>query len=194
MRAGQKTRRPAEPSGVGAEEGDPGWVCVGVITKPKGVRGAVRIATFTARPDDIAAYGPVRDRPGGGRAFSLELRETRKDGVVATIAGVTDRDAAEALRETRLYVPRTALPETAEDEYYHADLIGLRVELIDGTAFGTVRAVHNYGAGDILEVAPADGATEMLPFTRAVVPVVDIAGGRVVVAPSEVETERDERE
>ena len=192
MQATQRTRPRAEPSGAGAAERAAGWVCLGVITKPKGVRGAVRITTFTARPGDITAYGPVHDRPGG-QAVPLELGEIHKDGVVATIAGVTDREAAEALRETRLYVPRSALPEPTEDEYYHADLIGLRVELADGSAFGTVRAVHNFGAGDILDVARADGAQEMLPFTRAEVPEVDIAGGRLVAAPAEATSGHKER-
>lgn len=184
MRATQRTRPRAEPTGADAAERLAGWVCLGVITKPKGVRGAVRITTFTARPGDITAYGPVHDRPDGP-AVPLALGEIHKDSVVATIAGVTDREAAEAWRDTRLYVPRSALPGPAEDEYYHADLIGLRVELADGSALGTVRAVHNFGAGDILDVARADGAAQMLPFTRAEVPEVDIAGGRLVAAPAE---------
>ncbi len=120
MRATQRTRPRAEPSGADAAERTAGWVCLGVITKPKGVRGAVRITTFTARPGDITAYGPVHDRPGG-QAVPLELGELHTDAVVATIAGVTDREAAEALRETRLYVPRSALPEPAAEADQPAD-------------------------------------------------------------------------
>ena len=173
------------------EERDADWVCVGVIARPKGVRGAVRITAYTARPEDVAAYGPVYDRPGG-RALALELGETVRGGVIATIPGVADRDAAEALRGMKLYVPRAALPDPEENEYYHADLIGLRVELADGSAFGTVRAVHDFGAGDIVEVTRAEGdASALLPFTREVVPVVDIAGGRLVVSPPDESVEEE---
>ena len=184
MTAAREMRSRAEPSGAGVDERRAGWVCVGVIGKPKGVRGAVRVTTYTARPGDVVAYGPVRDGPRGS-VVALDLRETIKGGVVVAIAGVNDRDAAAALRGTKLYVPRSALPEPEGGEYYHADLIGLRAELADGSAFGTVHSVHNFGAGDILEVTRADGTPEMLPFTRAVVPEVDLAGGRVVVAPAE---------
>ncbi len=170
---------------------DTDWVCVGVVARPKGVRGAVRITAYTARPEDIAAYGPVYDNPNG-RAFALALSGTIKGGVVATIPGVSDRDAAEAFKGTRLYVPRAALPEPVEHEYYHADLIGLRVELDDGSAFGTVRAVHDFGAGDLLEVTHGDDST-LLPFTREAVPVVDIAGGRLVVSRPEVALAGEER-
>ena len=186
MTAAREKSLRAERSGAGDDERHAGWVCVGVIGRPKWVRGAVRIPTYTARPGDVVAYGPVRDGPGG-RVVSLDLRETVKGGVVAAIDGVSDRDAAEALRGTRLYVPRSALPDPDEGEFYHADLIGLRAELADGSDYGTVSAMHNFGAGDILEVTRAAGAPEMLPFTRAEVPVVDLAGGRVVVAPAEAE-------
>ena len=199
MTAARETSLRAEPSGAGVDERRAGWVCVGVIGKPKGVRGAVRITTYTARPGDVVAYGPVHDGPRG-RVLALDLRETIKGGVVAAITGVDDRDAAAALRGTKLYVPRSALPEPDGGEYYHADLIGLRAELADGGAFGTVHAVHNFGAGDIVEVTRADGIRVMLPFNLAVVPKVDLAGGRLVVAPAEAgpepetETEREERE
>ena len=164
----------------GADEA--GWVCVGVVTKPKGVRGAVRVKSFTAEPSDITAYGPLHDGPGGP-PIELESCEIHGDMIVARVTGVADRDAAEALRGKRLYVPRAALPEAGEDEYYHTDLVGLAVELADGARFGTVHALHDFGAGGILEVARDDGETLMLPFTRNAVPEVDIAGGRVVVAP-----------
>ena len=155
-------------------------VCVGVIARPKGVRGAVRITTYTARPEDVAAYGPVYAK---GVPISLAVREVVKRGVVATIEGVEERDAAAALTGTRLYVPRAALPAPGDDEFYYADLIGLRVELADGRAFGTVTAVHNFGAGDILEMARPDGGeAAMLPFTREGVTEVDVAGGRLVIA------------
>ncbi len=174
-------------------EADQGWVCLGVITKPKGVRGQVRIASFTGRACDLVAYGPLFDGPGG-RVVEVALRETLKGGVVvATIAGVADRDAAEALRGVELHVPRAALPEADGDEFYHADLIGLMVEDGDGAAIGSVAALHNFGAGDILEVARPDGDSLMLPFTRDVVPEIDIAGGRMVVTPP-IETSAEKEE
>ena len=163
--------------------GEEGWVLIGVVGAPKGVGGAVRITTYTGEPAAVAAYGPVYAGPGG-RALKLTVKEKARRGVVVTIEGVEDRNAAEALRGTKLYVPRTALPEPQEDEYYYCELIGLRVETSDGRALGEVRALYNFGAGDIVEVARGRGrATVMLPFTRAVVPVVDIAGRRLVVAP-----------
>jgi len=157
-------------------------ICVGVVTGAQGVRGAVRIKSFTARPEDVAAYGPVADETGE-RSFALRAVGRAKGVVIATIAGVVDRDAAERLKGVRLYVARDRLPAPGAEEYYHADLIGLAAVLRDGTALGRVRAVHEYGAGDSLEVARADGGTVMVPFTRAVVPEVDLAAGRLVIDP-----------
>jgi 16S rRNA processing protein RimM len=159
-------------------------LCVGVITGPQGVRGAVRIKSFTAEPADVASYGPVEDE-AGQRRFELRVVGSAKGVVIATIAGLADRDAAERLKGTRLYMARSALPEPEEDEYYHSDLIGLPMVLRDGTMFGTVRAIHDYGAGTSLEVAHQSGQLVLVPFTRAVVPVVDIAAGRLVVDPPE---------
>ncbi len=172
---------PAPKNEAAKNEAD--WVPVGVVGGPKGVRGAVRIATFTDRPANIAAYGPVYDAPGG-RPLTIETRETTKTGVVAVIAGVSDRESATRLRGTRLYLPRAALPPPKADEFYHCDLIGLRVEHEDGTALGTVAAVYDTGAGDVIEVE--GGARPLLlPFTKTVVPRVDIGGGRLVVSPPE---------
>lgn len=156
---------------------------VGVLGAPKGVKGAVRITTYTAEPAAVAGYGRLYAGPGG-RAVKLTVKERLKGGVVAQVEGVEDRNAAEALRGTKLYVARAALPEPEEEEYYHCDLIGLRVELADGRPLGKVRALYNFGAGDLLEVARGKSrASVMLPFTRDVVPVVDVAGERLVVAP-----------
>jgi 16S rRNA processing protein RimM len=157
-------------------------ICVGVITGAQGVRGAVRIKSFTAAPEDVAAYGPVEDEPRK-RRFALQLVGQAKGVVIGKIPGIGDRDAAEALKGTRLYVERSALPAPDEEEYYHADLLGLAAVLRDGTALGTIRAVHEYGAGDSLEVAADGGRSIIVPFTRAVVPVVDLAGGKVVIDP-----------
>ncbi len=157
-------------------------VCVGMITGAHGVRGLVKIRSFTADPAAITAYGPLVDETGG-RHFAIEVLGEQKEQWLARIDGVADRTAAEALRGTRLHVDRACLPEPAEDEFYHADLIGLGAELPDGTVLGTVRAVHDFGAGDLLEVARPGRAAAMVPFTRRVVPVVDVAGGRLVIDP-----------
>ena len=126
------------------------------------------------------SYGPLQDAQG--RAVALSLRGPTKGGLLAAVAGVEDRDAAEAMRGVKLYVPREALPATDDDEeYYYADLVGLRVETADGAVLGRVKAVHDFGAGDVLEVVFEAGGNELLPFTRDMVPVVDVAGGRLVV-------------
>jgi 16S rRNA processing protein RimM len=157
-------------------------VCVGVVTGPQGVSGAVRIKSFTGVPEDIASYGPLKDETGR-RQFSLHLCGTAKSVLIARLSGVEDRDQAEALRGVRLYLPRSALPQPQAEEYYHADLIGLEAVLHDGTKIGRVRAVYDFGAGDTLELARDGAPPVLLPFTRAVVPVVVPAEGRLVVDP-----------
>jgi len=155
-------------------------LCVGVITGAQGVRGAVRIKSFTVVPEDVAAYGPVADEKGH-REFTLRPVGRAKGVVIATIAGVTDRDGAERLKGVRLYVARDRLPAPGKEEYYHADRVGLAAVLRDGTPLGQVRAVHEYGAGDSIEVLRESGVTVMVPFNRAVVPEVDLAAGRLVI-------------
>lgn len=156
-------------------------VCIGAITGAVGIGGEVRIKPFTAKPQAIAAYGPVSD--DAGRSYTLTVVRPVKGGVAARLSGVTDRTAAEAIAGTRLYVPRAALPDPEEDDdYYHADLIGLAAETVDGAAVGTVKAIYNFGAGDVLEIAAPGGADSvMVAFTRDAVPVVDVSGGRIVV-------------
>src|SRR5271166_2440848 len=156
-------------------------VCVGVVTGPHGVRGAVRIKSFTALPEDIVRYGPLMDE--NGHRFELRLLGTAKGVLIAQLSGVEDRDQAEGLRGLRLYLARSALPQTGEDEYYHADLIGLEAVLGDGTPVGRVRAIHDFGAGDTLELARPGAPAVMVPFTRAVVPMVELAAGRLVLDP-----------
>lgn len=159
-------------------------VCVGVVTGPHGVTGAVRVKSFTARPEDVGAYGPLADE-AGDRSFELRVVGVAKGVLIARLAGVTDRNRAEALRGLRLYLPRAALPPPAPEEYYHADLIGLDAVLSDGSLVGQVRAVHDFGAGDTLEVTRAGAPPAMVPFTRAVVPIVDFDRGRLVIEPPE---------
>jgi len=159
-------------------------VCLCIVGAPHGVRGAVRVKTFTDEPEAVASYGALEDE-SGQRHFTLRVVGSAKgDGmVIAQLSGVADRDGAEALRGLRLYLPRSALPATGEDEFYHADLVGLAAALGDGTPLGRVIAVHDFGAGDVLEIARDAGAAVLVPFTRAAVPVVDLAGGRIVVDP-----------
>lgn len=176
------------PATAGAAATGPaaGRLLVGAIAAPHGVRGLVKVKSFTAEPADIAAYGPLSDETGR-RRLTLQVMSAASGGsLICRVDGVADRDAAEALRGLRLYVDRAALPApAAAEEYYHADLIGLAAALPDGTVFGRVVAVQNFGAGDLLEIERESGTPRLvdLPFTRAVVPVVDIAGGRLVVDP-----------
>ena len=162
-------------------------ICVGILTGARGLRGEVRIKSFTDAAADIARYGPLTDE-GGERTFRLSVSGLVKGHVVARIEGVDDRDAALALKGTRLFVAREALPEPPPDEYYHADLIGLSAVRKDGgggpgEVFGTVSAVHDFGAGCILEIDCGDGETIMVPFTRAAVPQIDLADGRLIIDP-----------
>ena len=154
-------------------------VCLGVIGAPHGLRGDLRVRCFTEEPEDVGAYGPVRDETGA--EWRLRVKERRKEGVVAHLDGIEDRDAAAALNGRRLFVARDALPQTEEDTYYHADLLGLEVVDGDGRRIGTIHAIYDFGAGDILEFATPEGRLEMVPFTHESVPVVDLEGGRVVV-------------
>ena len=157
-------------------------VLLGEIVGVHGVQGQVRVRTHTADPLDVAAYGPLTAEPGA-RMLALEgVREVKGGVVIARVPGVNDREAAAALKGLRLYVQRSVLPAPEEEEFYHADLEGLRAELAAGGELGRVRRVVNYGAGDMLEVE-RDGSSVLVPFTRAIVPVVDLSGGRVVVDP-----------
>jgi 16S rRNA processing protein RimM len=155
-------------------------ICVGRIAAPHGVRGAVKIQSFTQRTDDVAAYGPLSDE-AGSRRFALTIVGRAQDMLIATLEGVTDRNQAERLKGTGLYVPRDRLPPAAADEFYHADLVGLAAVAPDGTPLGRVAALHNFGAGDVIEIARDGGGATLVPFTRRAVPTVDVAAGRVVV-------------
>jgi 16S rRNA processing protein RimM len=160
-------------------------ICVAQIGGPHGIRGEVKLKSFTADPLAVKDYGPLTSEDGSAQ-FELATVRPAKSHLVARFRGIDDRNAAERLTNLKLFVPRDRLPPPAADEFYHADLIGLAAVTADGTTVGTVVAVHDFGAGDILELRPAaGGASVLLPFTDTFVPSVDIAGGRIVVAPPE---------
>jgi 16S rRNA processing protein RimM len=166
--------------------GSPPKILVGIFGAPHGIRGEIRLKSYTAAPGAVGTYGLLHD-VSGTRSFTFDaLRPIGKDMFVARVKGISNRDAAAALNGTELFVRRDVLPPPEEEEFYHADLIGLRVDNDAGEHLGRVVALHNFGAGDILEIAPPPGAAEktsaMLAFTRALVPLVDVAGGRIVVA------------
>ena len=165
----------------------PSQICVARIGAAHGVRGAVRLWTFTEDPLAVKDYGPLTTKDGT-RQFEVTQARAAKDHLVATLKGVATREDAERLNGLELYIPRDRLPETDDDEYYHTDLIGLAAVNTANEPLGRVVALHNFGAGDIIEIAPPHGPTMLLPFTNAVVPTVDLAGGRVVIElPEEVE-------
>jgi 16S rRNA processing protein RimM len=182
------------PSGGSASAPDPDpdpadkRICVARIGAAHGTTGEVRLWSFTADPRAVASYGALTT--ADGRTIEIASLRTGKEFLIARIAGVTDRNGAELLCNLDLFIPRDRLPPPAADEFYHTDLIGLTAQDRDGKALGTVVAVHNFGAGDLLEIAPARVDTLLLPFTTEVAPEIDIAGGRIVLVPP-VELEGD---
>ena len=165
-----------------------GRVCIAKFGAAHGVRGEIRLWPFTEDPLAVASYGPLETRDGK-QQFEIAATRAAKDHLVARIKGVETRDAAEKLNGIELYVAREKLPATEDDEFYHADLIGLAAVSEDGASLGRIIAVHNFGAGDIIEIAPDNGGeTRLLPFSNAVVPTVDLENRRaIIVPPGEVE-------
>lgn len=160
-------------------------ICVGVVSGAFGVRGEVRLKSFCAVPEEIATYAPLTSEDGS-QGFTVTLTRPINNGFAARLSGVETKEQADALRGTRLYAPRDRLPALPDDEFYHADLIGLEVLDTGGTALGHVRAVQNHGAGDLLEIhGPGLKTTVLLPFTRAIVPTVDLTQGRIIADPPE---------
>lgn len=168
------------------------WVCVAAVATAHGIRGALKLRCFTEQPEDVARYGPVYDKHGD-RLFSLEIIAPVKGGVVAKAEGVNDRNAAEAYRGVELFVPRSALPDPEDDEFYYSDLEGLDAFYPDGSRLGTVKRVVNHGAGDLIEIMDHGGDLHILPFDRVSVPLVDLEAGRLEVSPRpEVVVETDQ--
>lgn len=171
----------------------PAKICVARIGAAHGVRGAVKLWTFTEDSFAVKAYGPLSTKDGA-RHFELTSAREAKDHLVVTFKGVETREDAERLNGVELYIARDKLPATEDDEYYHADLIGLAAVTTADEPLGRVVAIHNFGAGDIIEIAPPSGTTMLLPFTNAVVPTVDLAGGRVVISlPEEIDGDEPTR-
>jgi 16S rRNA processing protein RimM len=159
-------------------------VLLGEIGAAQGLKGEVRIRSYTAEPAAIARYGALEDEQG--RAVEIENVRGTPKALIARIKGVTTREGAEALNRTKLYVERARLPERGEEEWYHAELIGLAAIGQQGETIGTVVAIHNFGAGDLIEIKPAKGgATVLVPFTRDTVPEVDVEGGHLTLTPPE---------
>src|SRR6202047_4529093 len=162
-------------------------ICIARIGAAHGVRGAGKLWTFTEDPLAVKTYGPLVTKDGA-RSFEVATAREAKGHLVATLKGIATREEAEHLNGIELYIAREKLPATDEGEYYHADLIGLAAVNAADEPIGRVIAIHNFGAGDIIEIAPPQGATMLLPFTNAVVPTVDLAGGRAVIElPDEID-------
>jgi 16S rRNA processing protein RimM len=156
-------------------------ILLAAIIGAQGLQGAVKVKLFTETPESLARYGVLKDRHG--KRFEITAIRPAKDGeAVISFSSIANRDAAEALKGTELFVARSQLPAPGEEEFYHADLIGLEAQDSEGRMLGKVAAIHNYGASDVMEIARPDGDSVLLAFTRETVPVIDIAGGRVVVA------------
>jgi len=160
-------------------------ICVGAIAGAFGVRGEVRLKSFCAEPEAIASYAPLFTEDGA-RSFAVTITRAIPGGLAARLSGITTKEEADALRGTSLYADREKLPNLPDDEFYHADLIGLPVFDTGGVQLGTVRAIYNHGAGDILEIfAPGRRTALLLPFTKAAVPTVDLTARRIVADPPE---------
>jgi 16S rRNA processing protein RimM len=156
-------------------------VLLAAVIGAQGLKGEVKAKIFTATPDSLPRYGALHTKDG--RRLSITAFRTSKEGeAVIAFEGIRDRNAAEALKGTELFVPRNALPETDDDEFYHADLIGLEAQDSEGRVIGKISALHNFGAGDVMEIALPDGDHVLISFTRETVPTINVAQGFVMVA------------
>lgn len=158
------------------------WVCVAAVATAHGVRGALKLRCFTERPENVASYGPLFDR-GGRRLFEITIVGDTKGGMIVKADGIDNREDAEALRGLELFVPRSALPEPDDDEFYYQDLEGLAAVGADGQPMGVVKQVINHGAGDLIEIVDDDGGMHIFPFDKATVPTVDLQGRTLIIIP-----------
>jgi 16S rRNA processing protein RimM len=156
-------------------------VLLAAVIGAQGLKGEVKAKVFTATPDSLPRYGVLHTKDG--RKFSITAFRTSKEGeAVIAFEGIRDRNAAEALKGTELFVSRDALPEADDDEFYHADLIGLEAQDSEGRVIGKISALHNFGAGDVMEISLPDGDHVLIAFTRETVPTINVAEGFVMVA------------
>lgn len=171
-------------------------VAVGVFGAPHGVRGEMRLKSFTGDPLAITDYAPLTDKSGQRRFILKKARPFKDDLLIVSVEGVADRDAAAKLTNLEVFASRDLMPEAEEDEFYHADLIGLQAKDAAGKVIGFVLAMHNFGAGDLIEIKPVDGSqTIVLPFTKAIVPEIDLADETIlIVMPEEIEGEEEPKE
>ncbi|WP_316858346.1 ribosome maturation factor RimM [uncultured Cohaesibacter sp.] len=159
-------------------------ICIAQIGAAHGVRGEVRLKLFSDDPDAFFQYGPL-ENADGSRRFEIQSARLSKTVYVCRIKGLNDRNEAESLNGVRLYVDRDKLPELEEEEFYHSDLIGLEARLEDGTSLGSIVAIQDFGAGDMLDVMPARGKGYYIPFTREAVPEIHVSEGYVLIVPPE---------
>jgi 16S rRNA processing protein RimM len=159
-------------------------ILLGVVLGAHGLKGEVKVRTFTETPERLAAYGPVHDAKGQVHAV-VHIKAVDAVSAIAQFDQIRNRDAAERLKGSELFVARSALPQTEAEEFYHADLVGLRVEDSEGRLIGHIRGIHNFGAGDVVDIERTDGSDALLPFNRQFVPEVEIATGRIVILPPE---------
>lgn len=154
---------------------------MGVFSVPHGIRGQVKLRSFTSNPDDITAYGPLQD--SHGQTYSINITGQAGDMLIASVEGVMDRNAAERLKNITLFLPRSALPKPKKGEYYYEDLKGLEVVTKDGAQYGTILSIHDFGAGTLVNIGLAKGGEEFMPFSAAIFPEIDIEAGRAVIDP-----------
>lgn len=165
-------------------------LCLGVITGAHGIRGAVKVKSFTQDPVELTNYGALSDT-NGNQVYDLSIIGQAKGLLIVKIAGITNRNQAEDLKGTELFIQRETLPEAENGEFYHADLVGLKALDQDGDLYGIVKALFDFGAGDILEIQRYDGKSVMYPFTLAVVPDININEGFLTIIPPAEVSERD---
>lgn len=161
-----------------------GKVCIAQIGAPNGVRGDVRVKLFSDDPEALEKYGSLSSADGQAHFTAVSYRP-QKTVFIVRFKEITSRNDAESLNGTKLYVDRDLLPEPEDEEFYVSDLIGMRAELEDGSLLGTILTVHDFGAGDLLDIAPPKGKSQLVPFTREAVPHIDLDNGIVTVVPPE---------
>lgn len=154
---------------------------MGVFSAPHGVRGQIKLRSYTEIPEDICAYGPLQDKQG--RTYAISIAGEAGDMLIVSVQGINDRNAADSLKNIKLFLPRSKLPKLRKGEYYHEDLSGIEVFTADDKPFGRILSVHDFGAGTLVNIALAQGGEEYMPFNKQTFPNVDIDAGRAIIDP-----------